>query len=981
MLVLHAGFLDNFLAFWGEPGRDAAAVEAAAPQLGLKLKFAKQAVREAVAWLPTASGRPAPSTPLLGDPPAGLCQLAPHTVTVLPLDGLELIDALAACAGQRLLAPGVLIGDDLAYWTAALRFAADLVRRGQFLPGAVPGQARWMPVIDPGRLHAFAKAMPPAARALAGPPSHAAPDASAETVLTGFLSVAVDPLVRFSEPPRPGPVESPHDEWLAALTSPEPALDQAALGAQIEEWQRPIRASARVPYRLCFRLAEPARAEGPWRVDYLLQSAKDPSLHFPAAEIWNARPKTIAALRQDPGLLREHLLVSLGQSARICPPIDASLRSPAPDAYTTDATGAHAFLREFAPALEQSGFGLMLPSWWTRRGPALRLKAKAKVKSPKKSSGMGLTLESVLQFDWQMALGDEKITRAELAALAKQKSPLVQFRGQWIEAGADEIAAALKFLERGGGETTLRDVIQMALGAADGTTAIEIEGIEASGSIGDLLAKLEGRKPFAELPQPAELAGELRPYQVRGFSWIDFLKSIGLGACLADDMGLGKTVQTLAVIQHNRAEGEQRPVLLVCPTSVAGNWQKEAAKFTPELPVMLHHGAARHRGEAFAEEAQRHAMVISTYALLHRDREALESVDWAGVVLDEAQNIKNAETLQARAARSLHAGYRVALTGTPVENSVGDLWSIMEFLNPGFLGPRSAFHKKFFVPIQVYSDQSAAERLRRITGPFVLRRLKTDRSIIADLPEKLEMKVFCNLTKEQASLYESVVKDAERQLKEAEGIERKGLVLATLMRLKQLCNHPAQFLQDNSAIPGRSGKVARLAEMLEETLAAGDRSLIFTQFAEMGAILRGYLQETYGVEVPFLHGGTPKKQRDQMVDRFGAADGPRIFILSLKAGGTGLNLTAANHVFHFDRWWNPAVENQATDRAYRIGQRRNVQVHKFVCAGTLEEKIDEMIERKKDVAGRVVGAGEAWLTELSNDQLRDLFALRKETVS
>ena len=386
---------------------------------------------------------------------------------------------------------------------------------------------------------------------------------------------------------------------------------------------------------------------------------------------------------------------------------------------------------------------------------------------------------------------------------------------------------------------------------------------------------------------PPGLHGELRPYQRRGYSWLDFLKQLGLGACLADDMGLGKTIQTLALIERDRAAGEKRPVLLVCPTSVVGNWQKEAARFTPDLPVLVHHGTTRKRGAAFEAEAARHAMVISSYALLHRDEEILRQVDWAGVVLDEAQNIKNPETKQARAARALPAGFRITLTGTPVENNVGDLWSVMEFLNPGFLGPRAAFQRKFFVPIQVYSDRRAAERLRRITGPFIMRRLKSDKSIIADLPEKNEMKVFCNLTKEQASLYESVVKDAEEAIQSAEGIERKGLVLATLMKLKQVCNHPAQFLKDNSAIPGRSGKLARLGEMIEETLEVGDRSLIFTQFAEMGQIIRKHLQETYGVEVLFLYGGTAKKQRDLMVERFAAPGGPRIFLLSLKAGGTG----------------------------------------------------------------------------------------------
>jgi SNF2 family DNA or RNA helicase len=376
--------------------------------------------------------------------------------------------------------------------------------------------------------------------------------------------------------------------------------------------------------------------------------------------------------------------------------------------------------------------------------------------------------------------------------------------------------------------------------------------------------------------------------------------------------------------------------------------------------------------------------VLSSYALLHRDFDILKEVAWAAVILDEAQNIKNAETRQARAARSLTSDYRIALTGTPVENNVGDLWSIMEFLNPGFLGTQAAFKRNFFVPIQANRDQEAATRLKRLTAPFILRRLKTDKAIIADLPEKLEMKLFCTLTKEQASLYAAVVKDMSEALEEAEGIQRRGLVLATLTRLKQVCNHPAQLLGDNSAIAGRSGKLQRLTEMLEEALAEGDRALVFTQFAEMGELIRRHLQASFGREVLFLHGAVPKRQRDRMVARFQSdghhTDAPRVFILSLKAGGTGLNLTTANHVFHFDRWWNPAVENQATDRAFRIGQRRNVQVHKFICAGTLEEKIDEMIERKQEVAASIVGSGEGWLTELSNSQLKELFALRQDAI-
>ncbi len=347
-------------------------------------------------------------------------------------------------------------------------------------------------------------------------------------------------------------------------------------------------------------------------------------------------------------------------------------------------------------------------------------------------------------------------------------------------------------------------------------------------------------------------------------------------------------------------------------------------------------------------------------------------------MLDEAQNIKNPETRQSSAARSLPAGFRIALTGTPVENNVGDLWSIMEFLNPGLLGSRAGFKRDFYMPIQEGRDPEAASRLKKITGPFILRRLKTDKSIIADLPDKHEMKVFCTLTKEQASLYAAVVKESIDAIERAEGMKRKGIVLATLARLKQVCNHPAQFLGDNSPLPDRSGKLARLTEMLEEAIAAGDRALVFTQFAEMGELLRRHLQETFGREALFLHGAVPKKHRDRMVERFQEEpEGPPVFILSLKAGGTGLNLTRASHVFHYDRWWNPAVENQATDRAFRIGQKRNVQVHKFLCAGTLEEKIDEMIERKKEIAAGVVGAGEGWLTELSTAQLKELLTLDK----
>jgi non-specific serine/threonine protein kinase len=375
-------------------------------------------------------------------------------------------------------------------------------------------------------------------------------------------------------------------------------------------------------------------------------------------------------------------------------------------------------------------------------------------------------------------------------------------------------------------------------------------------------------------------------------------------------------------------------------------------------------------------------LVVTTYGLAVRDQEALTAIDWGRVVLDEAQNVKNSAARQAQAVRALRAPQRVALTGTPVEKRLGELWSIMQFLNPGLLGSASDFRRRFSVPVERYRDEPAAKLLKRLTEPFVLRRLKTDRGIIADLPEKVEMKVFCNITREQASLYQAVLDDMLEKIESAaEDIERRGLVLATMMQLKQVLNHPLQLLRDGSRMEGRSGKLARLEEILEEAMAEGDRALLFTQFAEMGELLRGHLRHRLGREVPFLHGGTPKRARDEMVAWFQSPAGPPLLILSLKAGGTGLNLTAANHVIHYDRWWNPAVEDQATDRAFRIGQRRDVQVRKLVCVGTLEERIDEMIEEKRELAERIVGTGEGWLTELSTARLRELVALSADAVA
>jgi SNF2 family DNA or RNA helicase len=990
-----------------------------------------QAPRECLAWLPSRGNAPVPSSSLIAEPPASTADpvATPWRVTACPLTDDEAVTFLCACVGKQTVAAGVIVGADLAWWSRALRFAGSLVARQQYLAGmALEGErfvAQWQPVFvgaDRERLAGLVRGMPDAARAVTASQIASPPEESAEGVLRRFVTRSVDYLVRGAQdavprsvrPSRPRTAkagrgrkpafESVHDAWLHSLRSADAVVDYDSaeltqLARQIEQWRRPIEVAVESPIQLCFRLEEPAEplepadADGPaarqsnpdWYVRFLLQPHDDPSLLVPAADVWTGKAARTALARHFAGKIPEFVLSCLGQAAGICPDVAAGLKTARPEGYSLDTTGAFEFLTEKAMTLEQAGYAVLLPAWWTRKGTKTRLTAHAQVKSPKMQGGSGLSLDDIVQFDWEIALGDQRLSLEELERLARIKAPLVQLRGQWVQVSSEEIRTALAFWKaKRSRKATVRDVVQMALGGRGAEGGLDFGGVQASGAVEDLLERLREPARVEMLETPPAFAGTLRPYQQRGYSWLAFLRRWGLGGCLADDMGLGKTIQTLALIQrdwHATSDGGSRlPVLLVCPTSVVNNWRKEAARFTPELPVLVHHGADRLKGAAFRKAVDGQAIVISSYALLHRDAGAFEKIDWAGIILDEAQNIKNPETKQARAARSLQAGYRFALTGTPVENNVGDLWSIMEFLNPGFLGVQAEFKRKFFVPIQAGGDPEAAERLKRVTGPFILRRLKTDKTIISDLPDKQEMKVFCTLTEEQASLYAAVLKDTEKVLDNAAGIQRKGIILATLSKLKQVCNHPAQFLGDNSRVAGRSGKLARLTEMLEEILEVGDRVLVFSQFAEMGGLLRSHLQETFGRPVLFLHGQVAKKKRDEMVEDFQRAGGPAIFILSLKAGGTGLNLTAANHVFHFDRWWNPAVENQATDRAFRIGQTRNVQVHIFLCAGTLEDKIDEMIERKQEIARNVVGTGEGWLTELSNEEIRNVFALRQEAV-
>jgi len=611
------------------------------------------------------------------------------------------------------------------------------------------------------------------------------------------------------------------------------------------------------------------------------------------------------------------------------------------------------------------------------------------MKSKKEQGAPGrMTLDNLVRYQWQLSVGETELSEAEFRALAKLKSPLVQIRGQWVTLDAEQIDAAIKFWEKQQleGEMGLLEAMRMGLGGEAQVGGLPIDGVETDDWLREWLEKFNQSAKLEVLPPPAGLIAQLRPYQEYGYSWLTFLRRWGMGACLADDMGLGKTIQTIALLLREKESAGKlsAPALLIAPTSVVTNWEREIARFAPGLQTYVHWGADRLKGRAFREAIQGQDVVLTSYPVARLDAESLQSTQWSALILDEAQNIKNPDTKQTQVIRKIEADFRIALTGTPVENRLSELWSIMHFLNPGYLGARKAFRENFSLPIERYQDKAVLEQLKTLTMPFILRRVKTDPRVISDLPEKVETKVYVTLTEEQATLYEAVVQDVMQEIESEEGVKRRGLVLSMLMQLKQICNHPVQYLHQtgkNAAevtLDNRSGKLERLGELLEEILADGDRVLIFSQFAEMGAMLAEYLPRAFHVPTQFLHGGTSTKARDQMVKRFQEEDNaPPVFILSLKAGGTGLNLTRANHVFHFDRWWNPAVEDQATDRAFRIGQKRNVQVHKFVTTGTLEEMIDDMIESKKGLAQAVVGSGENWLTEMSTDELRRVVSLRR----
>ncbi len=1039
-LVVHAAHTGRGLHFWCERGFSP--VPGRTHPGAVRPDWIEGEESEITLRLPERDGAVLPSATLAmelglalatGD---GLVEVAVPTVLVPAGRAGGVFERLAErveTADGRLA-----LGASASYFDAAARLARHLLAGHRFVPMMLQDEegnlsATWWPWLadeaTARRVSLLVGSMPASARAVVDEHAH-----DAWSVSMAFLSAVTDELCRatlLSEEMNDtidgvDPRADPQVAWLRGLLStghevPAPGSQRTEITRRVRRWIGSLEERGESSsWRLGFRVSEPLAdglgvelrqpdASVRWSLSFYLESSVDPEVTVEAADIWLLSRDSVVVHGLTLDSPQELLMGELGRASRYDKKLEDALDESEPIELLLETKDAYRFLRETRPVLVEQGFSVQAPAWWD--SPAGRLGARLRIESDPAellmqgaadAGGPQLGLGTLVGYHWEIAIGDTTLTLHEFEQFASKSSPLVRIGGKWVEIRPEDVQNAIKFIrENPGGQMELGEAMRLALASDPSQTGLPVTGLHATGWVASIFGGGSAEGVTLQLPEletPGLFRGTLRPYQKRGLSWMAFMERFGFGACLADDMGLGKTVQLIALLQHERAVagggvggeagGAVEPTLLVVPMSVIGNWVKETERFAPELDVMVHHGPERLQGPAFVEEAKKHDLILTTYALVNRDREMFESVPWGRMVLDEAQFVKNPQAKQSQAVRAIPAPRRIALTGTPVENRLSELWSIMDFLNPGYLGPAGNFRRKFSVPIERHRDKSKMDKLRGLVRPFILRRVKTDPTVVADLPEKLESREWCPLTSEQAALYESCVKRMLTEVEQSDGIHRRGLVLAALIKLKQICNHPAQMLKDQDPQagriidPSRSGKCVRLLEMLDELLSEGDQALIFTQFRQMGHLLSGMLRHELGRDVLFLHGGTPQGQRQKMVEQFQEATGKHpILMLSLKAGGVGLNLTAANHVFHFDRWWNPAVENQATDRAYRIGQTRTVQVHKFVVRGTLEERIDEMIESKTELAENIIGAGERWLTELDTDQLRDLLTLRADAIA
>ena len=739
-------------------------------------------------------------------------------------------------------------------------------------------------------------------------------------------TAAVSPLEA-----RPGKIETIHDAWLAALRRDDgfvlwPQPEAAAFVRTLSDWLSPLSLPPEERSRLKFTLSAPTGPEGEWRL------ICDP-------------PATRAGL------------TALGQAALVFPPLGGLRGGAAP---LTQAE-MEAFMRSGAGNLATAGFRVELPDGLVGE----HVSAEAELVSPEERGAKGesptpggISARLKVRVDG-VAVGED-----EIEFLLAQHTPFVFFNDHWIEVDRFALQEALKALRASRGRRlTLREAVAFSLGTQR-AGRLRIEQVKAHGWLRGLLNELRGEDRFRELPPPEGLKGELRDYQRRGVAWLAFLVRWGFGPLLADDMGLGKTIQTIAWILHfKRSRGTRRVrVLVAAPVSVTTNWTREIARFAPGLSVYLHQGPVRMAGASFMRRARQADVTVTGYSLLVREARDFAAAGFSAIVLDEAQTIKNPLTRVARTVCSLGIPVRIALTGTPLENSVGDLWSLQEFLNPGLLGSWRDFSERFARPIRLDASSDAVRRLKHILEPFLLRRLKTDPGVAAELGEKREVREYCPLSPAQRRRYEAALTSyRDDRAAEAGGESRSARVLALITELKLVCDG--------------DGKFDRLVDLLEDIFAAGESALVFTQYAKVGSEIRSRLEDEFGRRFPFLHGSLAPAQREREIDAFNSSKEPNAFILSLKAGGFGLNLTRATHVIHFDRWWNPAVESQATDRAHRIGQEKTVFVHLFIAPGTLEDHIDELLESKRRVAGEVVGSGEAFLARMSEQELEEVVSL------
>jgi hypothetical protein len=870
-------------------------------------------------------------------------------------------------------------------WAAAAAAGVGLVARGRLLPtvGADDADVWRAGPLDPADLswlRELAVVFPPTAHALAIPGSRPMRLRSPEALIRDLWDAIADLIARSPAAPRttastafaaaePTGVGDLAD-WLADTT------DGLAAGARLGLRIEAVPASPVVGDEEDLADGEeyfpgaveeykeqgPEEADGPtpaFRLVLQLRSNADPSLIVDAAALWN-QPETV--LSRFGSQAETDLLLALRRGAPIWPPLAEALAQASPSVIGLDDDALTSLIGPAAEELAGAGIEVLWPSSLVDGG--LKLRAMP-TPAPGKVTEAGFGLAALLDFRWQLTLDGALLDADEVAALAEAKRPLIRLRGRWVM--LDPV-----LLDRLRRPPRTRMRVSEALGALLAGSA-EIDGetvtVVAEGPLADLAAKVANLASApVQVEPPSGLMATLRPYQRRGLAWLAGMCEAGIGGCLADDMGLGKTIQVIALHLHRR-EVKAGPTLVVCPASLLGTWEHEVRRFSPDVPVRRYHGGGRHLEDLAADE-----IVLVTYGVVLRDSSRLAEVGWGLVVADEAQHAKNPLSRTARELRAVPAPARIALTGTPVENRLSELWAILDWTTPGLLGHLEAFTRRVAVPVERYRDAEATSRLAALIRPFLLRRRKTDPGIAPELPRKTESDVFVPLTAEQVTLYEAMVRETMEAISRSEGIERAGLVFKLLTALKQICNHPAQYLKQPAPLQGRSGKLAAFDELTDIILAGGESMLVFTQYTQMGALLQQHL-DARGIGSLFLHGGVPVPRREEMVARFQAGDAP-VFLLSLKAGGTGLTLTRATHVLHYDRWWNPAVEDQATDRAYRIGQDRPVQVHRLIAEGTLEDRIAALLETKRELANAVIGSGEGWIADLSDAELAEMVSLR-----